>query len=224
MTLEEVIGKVMQRQARDAGRQNPLADYCIAELEARGLWEVRGGSRGESVIRGLAREKTWDVVFKHPILPGLSREERLLKEKPRLLISLKSIMSNPLGTLPNRLDDLVGEVSSVQMLYPEVVIGYVVLLDRGAPTKRKSGLVYPQGDALSEPYRRFREGIARLAVRRPPLWAQGLIEAGWVIEIDTRNDQLLVDQPQSLLEGKMFFDTLVDTLRVREPALFTPPP
>lgn len=224
MTLEGVIAEILRRQARDAGRQNPLADYCIAELEARGLWGVRGGSRGESVIRGLAREKSWDVVFKHPTLPGLSREERLLKEKPRLLVSLKSIMRNPLGTLPNRLDDLVGEVSSVQMLYPEVVIGYVVLLDRSAPTKKQSGLTYPQGDALSEPYRRFRAGIERLAVRRPPLWAQGLIEAGWVIEIDTRSDQLLVDQPQSLDSGRVFFDVLVDTLRVREPALFTPPP
>jgi hypothetical protein len=164
------------------------------------------------------------VVFKHPTLPGLSREERLLKEKPGLLISLKSIMSNPRGTLPNRLDDLVGEVSSVQMLYPEVVIGYVVLLNRSAPTKRQSGLAYPQGDGLAEPYQRFRDGIARLAVRRPPLWAQGLIEAGWVIEIDTRGDQILVDRPQSLLNGRAFFDTLVDTLRVREPALFMPPP
>lgn len=177
MTLEAAIAHVLGRRTQDASRQHPLADYCIAELEARGLWGVRGGSRGEAVIRGLAREKSWDVVFKHPTLPGLSRHERLHKEKPRLLISLKSIMSNPLGTLPNRLDDLVGEVSSVQMLYPEVVIGYVMLLDRGAPTKRKSGPVYPQGDALAEPYRRFREALARLAVRRPPLWAQGLIEA-----------------------------------------------
>lgn len=219
LDLRSAIETTLTQHARSSQRQKALADYCIAELEARGLSELPllGGSRGEAKVRGLARVKNWDVALLWP--PAGENP------KPRLLLSLKSIMRNPVGTVPNRLDDLVGEVSSVQMLFPEVVIGYVVVLDYGAPTQRKKGLLaHPQGMELASLYQRFKEGLERLAVRRPPLWAQGLIEAAWVIEIDTRRPDLFLNYAETLEAGNRFFDRLVELLRVREPLLFRPPP
>jgi hypothetical protein len=67
-------------------------------------------------IRGLGRQKDWDLAY---VLAG----------KPRLLVSLKSILKNLAGTVPNRLDDLMGEAANVQQLSPEIVIGYVVIMD-----------------------------------------------------------------------------------------------
>lgn len=213
--LKTALLETLRQHARSSRRQSALADYCLNELENRGLRHLPlyGGSRGEAQVRGLARKKNWDVALLYPPNAGD-------RSKPRLLISLKSIMRNPRGTVPNRLDDLVGEVSSVQMLYPEVVIGYIAVLDYGAPTKRGNRLVRPQGMDLAPLYQSFKEGLQRIAVRRPPLWSQGLIEAAWVIEIDTRRDELFLDEKRAEAEGSAFFDQLVSLLREREPLLF----
>ena len=218
LDLKTAISITLGQHARSSQRQRALADYCIAELEKRGLkgLPLLGGSRGEARVQGLARAKNWDVALLWPDSGEVA--------KPRLLVSLKSIMRNPRGTVPNRLDDLVGEVSSVQMLFPEVVIGYVAVLDYGAPTKRKKGLVRPEDMQLAPLYQGFKDGIEKLAVRRPPLWAQGLIEAAWIIEIDTRREDLFLDYPRTLKEGADFFDRLAELLRLREPLLFSPPP
>lgn len=125
------------------------------------------------------------------------------------------------GSWPNRLDDLVGEVSSVQLLFPEVVVGYVVVLDYGAPTKRRGGVYRPpQGNELDPVYARFKQGLAALAQRRPPLWPQGLVEGCWVLEIDTRRAPLLLRPEEAVAEGEAFLDALVRELRRREPLLF----
>ncbi len=215
MDLKTALLETLRQHARSSRRQAALADYCLSELENRGLGHLPlfGGSRGEAQVRGLARKKNWDVALLYPPNAGD-------QTKPRLLISLKSIMRNPRGTVPNRLDDLVGEVSSVQMLFPEVVIGYIAVLDYGAPTKRGNRLVRPQGMDLAPLYENFKDGLHRLAVRRPPLWGQGLIEAAWVIEIDTRREELFLDKRRTEAEGAAFFDLLVDLLRKREPLLF----
>ena len=222
--LEAALRDGLNRPSQDRRRWDLLADYCIARLEARGLKGLLGGSRGEVGVKGFGRVKSWDVALLAPLLPRGPRERGLVQkpgEKPRLLLSLKSVLGNPQGSLPNRIDELIGEVSSVQILYPEVVIGYVVVLDYGASGKSSGGVAEkPSGDSWQESYRRFKEHLARLSVRRPPLWVQGLIEAHWVLEVDTRTPQLFLDREATLRAGEEFFDALVDSLRGREPLLF----
>ncbi|GGM98114.1 hypothetical protein GCM10007092_09810 [Thermus composti] len=152
--------------------------------------------------------KKWDLGLVYPA------------GKPRLLLSLKSILKNPSGSWPNRLDDLVGEVSSVQLLFPEVVVGYVVVLDHGAPTKKGGAYRAPSGEELAPLYARFKEELAALARRRPPLWAQGLVEGCWVLEIDTHKTPLLLRPLETAAEGEAFLDLLLEELRGREPLLF----
>ncbi|MFZ8813063.1 MAG: hypothetical protein ACO2OU_04215 [Thermus aquaticus] len=118
------------------------------------------------------------------------------------------------------MDHLVGEVSSVQMLFPEVVVGYVAVLDYGSPTKRKEGYKYPVGDELKPLYERFVEGLRALSQRRPPLWAQGLVEGHWVVFVDSRKEAFLLDPEATVERGEAFLDALVSALREREPLLF----
>lgn len=211
--LEGVLEELIHTSSQDSGRQNRLGDYLVGRLRARlpsHLWPYL---EPEVQVPGLAREKAWDLGLVYPMGPTLPK-------KPRLLLSLKSILKNPSGSWPNRLDDLVGEVSSVQMLFPEVVVGYVVVLDHGAPTKRKGVYRQPEGDELLPIYARFKDGLAALARRRPPLWAQGLVEAHWVLEIDTRKRPLLQNPQETARAGEAFLDLLVGALRQREPLLF----
>jgi hypothetical protein len=46
-----------------------------------------------------------------------------------LLVSLKSVLASIGGSVPNRLDVLMGEAANVQQLSPAFVIGYVVIMD-----------------------------------------------------------------------------------------------
>lgn len=71
-----------------------------------GLPGVRGGKANEVGIRGLGRQKDWDLAY---VLAG----------KPRLLISLKSILKNLSGVVPNRLDDLMGRPQTCSNYRPK---------------------------------------------------------------------------------------------------------
>ena len=93
-----------------------MADFAIKQLAHYGLPGAIGGSGGELKVQGLAREKDWDVAYD-------------FAGKYRLLISLKSMWKNAAGTIPNRLDDHMGEIANIQQLRPEIVIGYVVIFD-----------------------------------------------------------------------------------------------
>ena len=169
LELQEALRRVLdvaKAAKQSGGRQDPVADYLLNRLRHRLPAHLHAHLGWEVQVPGLARPKSWDLGLVYPEGPV---------RKPRLLLSLKSILKNPSGSWPNRLDDLVGEVSSVQMLFPEVV-GYVAVLDYGAPTKRKEGYKYPVGEELKPLYERFVEGLRALSQRRPPLWAQGLVE------------------------------------------------
>ncbi|KIX84688.1 hypothetical protein [Thermus filiformis] len=209
--LEELKGALTQMlgaSSRSSARQEALARYLRDRLALRLPVGLRPYLRSETKVPGLAREKKWDLTLVYPASGSV---------KPRLLVSLKSIMANPSGSWPNRLDDLVGEVSSVQILFPEVVVGYVVVLDYGAPDNKGN---VPKGDENRSHYESFKAGLRALAQRRPPLWAQGLIEGYWVIEIDTRRQDFLLEPQKTLEEGEAFLKTLLDALREREPLLF----
>lgn len=166
-------------------RLDVLADFCVQELEARGLT----GSAKESKVPGFGREKTWDVVWTYD-------------SKVRLAVSLKSILSNIPGTVPNRVDDLMGEVANVQLQSPEVVLGYVMIINR-------------QGDTEDGRWaRRLRTSLAGLSGRGAPAWAPGTIEAFVLIEAS-------FDRTASVLAGtddfEQFFDTLATRVAERNP-------
>lgn len=200
VTLSDVVDDLLSRQTQDSGRLNLLATYCIESFGRLGLQGVRGGKADEVGIRGLGRQKDWDLAY---VLAG----------KPRLLVSLKSILRNLSGTVPNRLDDLMGEAANVQQLSPEIVIGYVVIMDEADDSVRRDG----KGTWSDH----FESNLRRIAIRRAPLWNQGLIEGAWLIRIDSRKPpgQRIANAIDMDARGTSFFQALLDELYLREPTL-----
>lgn len=202
VSLSDAVDDLFSRKTQDSGRLNSLAQYCIEAFADAGLPGVQGGKAAEVGIRGLGRQKDWDLAY---VLAG----------KPRLLISLKSILKNFSGVVPNRLDDLMGEVANVQQLSPELVIGYVVIMDEAENSAHRSG-----GTWIDH----FEGNLRRIAIRRAPLWNQGLIEAIWLIRVNSANPagQRLVDVASLDAAGTGFFRALLDELYLREPTLKPP--
>ena len=199
VSLSDAVDDLLTRQTQDPGRLNKLASFCIEEFARHGLAGVRGGQADEVGIRGFGRQKDWDLAF-------------VLADKPRLLISLKSILKNLAGTVPNRLDDLMGEAANVQQLQPEVVIGYVVIMDEAEDRRRRDGMTWSD---------HFEANLRRIAVRKAPLWNQGLIEGIWLIRIDSRRPagSRITDIVDMDAKGTTFFKALLDELYLREPTL-----
>lgn len=132
--------------------------------------------------------------------------------KPRLLVSLKSIWKNASGTVPNRIDDLMGEAANVQQMSPEIVAGYVVLFDACADTTRRDGRSWSAY---------FEDAVKRIAIRKAPLWNQGLLEGTWFIRFDSRLPlgSRILDPDKIAAESNVFFTSLIQELRIREPAV-----
>jgi hypothetical protein len=202
VTLSEAVDDLLARKTQDSGRLNLLAKYCQEEFERAGLSGVRGGKADEVGIRGLGRQKDWDLAY---VLAG----------KPRLLVSLKSILKNISGVVPNRLDDLMGEVANVQQLSPEIVIGYIVIIDEAENSTHRSG-----GTWIDH----FEGNLRNIAIRRAPLWNQGLLEAIWLIRIDSRKPpgERLVEVDSINAAGVGFVRALLGELYLREPTLAKP--
>jgi hypothetical protein len=200
LTLSHCVDDLLAKPTQSPNRLELLSQYCIAHLKSFGLDEVREGDASEIRIPGLARVKDWDVAY-------------MMAGKPRLLISLKSILRNLAGTIPNRLDDLMGEAANVQQLSPEIVVGYVVLVDEAGNSNRR------EGDGTWVDY--FLRCLQGIAIRKAPLWNQGLIEAVWLVHIDSRNPpgNRILNATAVDADGRAFFDALVTELRRREPSL-----
>jgi hypothetical protein len=126
---------------------------------------------------------------------------------------LKSILKNLAGTVPNRLDDLMGEAANVQQLSPEIVIGYVVIMDEKEDSRRRDGT-----GTWSD---HFEANLRKIAIRKAPLWNQGLIEGAWLIRINSSRPpgervSAAVDMDA---QGTNFFRALLDELYLREPTI-----
>lgn len=200
MTLENALDAIIHNDPRAANRLDPLADFAIEQLGQHGLPGARGGSSSELSIRGLARPKKWDVAYE-------------FAGKPRCLLSLKSIWANAGGTVPNRLDDLMGEAANVQQMSPEIVVGYILLFDAKADSiRRQDNLYWSQY---------FENAVKSIAIRKAPLWNQGLLEGTWFIKFDSRNPMgsRVIEPSKAQNEGGMFFSALLSELKVREPAI-----
>lgn len=199
MSIEDAIAELLSRSATSTKRLTKLADYIKLLLEQHGLAGARGGSGGELQVPGLSRTKDWDVAYEYA-------------GKFRLLVSLKSVLKNAGGAIPNRLDDLQGELANVQQLRPEVVIGYVVLFDVAEDSKRKDGKYWSEY---------FEDALRRITIRKAPLWNQGLLEGLWFIRFDSRRPagSRVVDPHAAAAEGAQFAKSLLLELKLREPAI-----
>jgi hypothetical protein len=197
--LEQAITSLLSRSATSTLRLTALADYIRALLADHGLPGAQGGSDGELHVPGLARVKDWDVAYE-------------FAGKFRLLVSLKSMLRNVSGSVPNRIDDLQGELANVQQLRPEIVIGYVILFDVAADSVRRDGQHWSDY---------FEAALRSIAIRKAPLWNQGLLEGLWFIRFDSRRPegQRLLAPTEADVEGNRFARSLLCELRLREPAI-----
>ena len=178
---------VVERKPTSTSRLNVLADLCIEQLEVRGIKRVVK----ELLVPGIGREKNWDVAWS-------------VHEKVRLGISLKSLLKNLGGTVPNRVDDLQGEVANVQLLSPEIVTGYIMVFNGSGNGMRKDGQRWIDV---------FRGAINRLSGRDAPAWGTGMVEASAIVEVDFRYGSRIVEAPNM----DAFFDRLAQCLHERNP-------
>ncbi len=106
----------------------------------------------------------------------------------------------------------MGEVANVQQLSPEIVIGYVVITDEAGNSSHRI-----DGTWIDH----FETNLRKIAIRWAPLWNQGLIEAVWLIRIDSRKPvgRRVLDAPLTDEAGEGFFQALLGELFLREPTL-----
>ncbi|HEX5387499.1 MAG TPA: hypothetical protein VFW66_12400, partial [Gemmatimonadales bacterium] len=85
-------------------------------------------------------------------------------------------------------------------------------------------------DALADSRRRedglmwsafFEAAIKRIAIRKAPLWNQGLLEGAWFIRFDSRKPygQRVLNHQQAEQNRISFFQSLLAELKLREPAV-----
>ena len=180
---------VTEEKATSTSRLDVLADFCVQELTRRGLKNVEK----EASIPGAGREKKWDVAWQYD-------------GKYRLGISLKSLLKNLGGTVPNRIDDLVGEVANAQLHSPEIVIGYIMIFNVA-----EDSLSQKHGSTWCD---LFRDRATSLSGRRPPSWTTGTVEDFVLVEVDFSSGPSILATSQTF-DG--FFDTLVEQVRERNP-------
>lgn len=178
--------------AQSPQRLKGLAEYCVQELGERGLV----GAAAEQTLPGGGRTKAWDVAWKYD-------------GKFRLAISLKSLLKNLAGTVPNRIDDLMGEAANVQLHSPEIVTGYVMVFDVGADAH--SAKHNSTWAAL------LRSRLTTLSGRRAPAWSVGTVEAAVMLEVAFAKSSAVLSGAE--LMGP-FFDLLVEQVKLRNPGAF----
>lgn len=180
---------VVEGKATSTSRLSVLADYCVQELGVRGV----AGVETEAPIPGAGRSKQWDVAWQYD-------------GKYRLGISLKSILKNLAGTVPNRIDDLIGETANVQLHSPEIVVAYIMIFDVAQDTMSKThGMAW--ADVASS-------RLTALSGRRAPAWTTGVVEEYVLVKVRFTSNPVVVSTSQSM--GR-FFDRIVEQLCERNP-------
>lgn len=195
-SLQDAVDSLHRIAVRDGKststkRLSVLAAVCIKELAARGL----PGAEAEVDIPAGGRDKTWDVGW-------------CWRGKYRLVLSLKSILKNISGTVPNRIDDAMGETASIQLYSPEVVTGYVMLFDLAADShSQKHGMLWSAYLA---------ERLGALSGRKAPYWSPGTFEGHCVIGIDLSKDPRIISGGEQFEE---MLDLLVEEVHRRNPGI-----
>ena len=192
------------RHPRASNRQEAIQLYCCAELQARGLH----GAEIEVVMPAHYRAKAWDV--------GL-----LVDDEPRLGISCKSIISNHGGTVPNRVDDMLGEAVSLHRAYPKAVLGYLFMMsrrDESVKTQRDTealgGLTRERRRKLNDDadywFERLVESVSIASNRSGPRdWLEKFeVVSCSQIDFDTKPYGVVVHE--GALSPDAFFDRLIE--------------
>ena len=127
ISLQDAINDLYRIAVVEDKRQSPirlamLADLCIEQLDKHGIV----GASKELRVPGIGRTKLWDIGW-----PA--------EGKVRLGISLKSLLRNIAGAVPNRIDDLAGEMANVQLLSPEIVTGYIMIFNTSGNGLKRDG-------------------------------------------------------------------------------------
>lgn len=192
VTFREAVSDFYRIAVQEGKRQAPnrlegLAAYCIERLAEMGL----DGAKAEVLVPGLGRVKKWDVAWSHG-------------GRVRLAISLKSILRNQAGTVPNRTDDLMGEAANAQLVAPEIVLGYLVVFD--VAEERGTGTAWSNV---------LEERLENLSHRSAPTWGVGMVEADCVVRVNFANGPAVVTDEQEVLA---FLETLATEAKRRNPA------
>lgn len=196
ITLQQAIDAlhhkaVAQGTATSTLRLQELARFCVQQLASRGL----RNAETEVTLPGAGRPKQWDVAWRH-------------ESKYRAAISLKSILRNLSGTVPSRIDDMIGEVANAQMYSPEIVLGYFMVFDVSP-----DGISPRHGVSWCE---LLRQRLGKLSGRTAPSWAFGTIEAFAIVEVDFSAGPT-VKTPEEVVFA--MFDRLVAEVKHRNPSL-----
>jgi hypothetical protein len=192
------------KHARASNRQEAIQLYCCAELKRRGLV----GAEIETAMPGAYRTKKWDVG-------------KLVDGKPTLGISCKSIISNHAGTVPNRVDDMLGEAVNLHRVFPNAVLGYLFMMSRVDESKatrektEKAGGMNPSrlaqlhqdGDTW---FGRLVTSVSQASNRTGPDDCPEKFEAVSCSQVDFMTDPYEVVVDQGGLSPDRFFDRLVE--------------
>jgi hypothetical protein len=200
--LQEALLDFAGRQTRAANRMVSIQRLLMGELETRfvplgELAEVRP----ERIVKGKHRAKNWDVTFSYA-------------RRPQLAISTKSIMANVAGTVPNRIDDAMGECVNVHAHDPGMVLGYLFVMDAaGGQQLARSGQRWV--DILAE-------SLVTFSGRRSERDAYELFEAATLLLVDFSSPLPQVTFHPRLLGWVEFFDVLVGHVRARHSLIDLP--
>jgi len=195
LTLQDAVSSlyskaVVEGKSTSTKRLECLASVCVQEFERHGLLNAEA----EVTIDGGGRPKDWDVAWKWA-------------GKYRTVLSLKSILKNVSGTVPNRIDDAMGETANLQLYSPEIVTGYIMILDLSQCKPRQAGGTW---DGFLE------ERLKALAVRRAPYWTPSTFEAFSLIRVDFSNGPKIVS---GIEQFEQMFDILANETKRRNPAI-----
>lgn len=211
MDLVGAIREFRERHPRASNRQEAIQLFCCAELAKRGV----SGAEIEVPMDGAYRTKKWDV--------GLMQDD-----EPRLGISCKSIISNFGGTVPNRVDDMLGEAVDLHRVHPSAILGYLFMMarvDESQATQKRTELLGGMDDfrlgQLREDgdrwFDRLVASVSKAGNRSGPEDHPEKFEVVSCSQIEFREEPYAVVVHGGALSPNAFFDRLVELYRQRFP-------
>lgn len=162
-------------------RLAPLQAYLAKQLEIRGVgdrWAIDGA------VPGFVRTKDIDVVAWRA-------------DQPVVAISCKSLFRNPGGTVPNRLDDAIGEAVNLRKRWPAIRLGYVMIFDMR---------IAKPGPRSQDWSLALQAGILRLTNNESP---PPIIDSAALFLIEAARPKLAFASVDPTLEFEGFFDRLL---------------
>jgi hypothetical protein len=198
--LEAALSHFQQQPSQSAVRMRMIQQLIRDELTARlGLLGGLLFVGLEQPLAGKHRLKDWDVLVRYA-------------NRPQLAISTKSIISNVAGSVPNRIDDAMGECVNVHAHDPGMVLGYFFIMDSqgAAAIQRDSGR--PWGDV-------FANALLSFSGRRSSTDSSELFEGAALLIVDFGSTPLTSRFHPALLNWNTFFDLLINHVRTRNPVI-----